>query len=209
MHTTWEEIIAPPVSMIPPLSKLVSPWFTPPITFIPCTPAPCPPAPPRPCPTPSIPMASCSPTSPFLMPVTGCLSGVPVTSVSQPPRSFWPTCVPTPRCPGWWTVSCYQPTLHRCHPRPPATSTSHRPAAQVPSLAPSPLEGLLVWVWHATTPTANPIWPVRQDFPCLPFPPPPHTTPPTPSTVKDWAQPQPWATSDGGTGVKLRTPDGS
>lgn len=127
-----------------------------------------------------------------------------MTSVLQHQRSYWPTCVHTQHCLGWWTVSCYQPTLHRCHPQPPATCTYHRTAAQVPSQAPSPSEDLLVWVWHATIPTANPIWLVHQDFPCLPCPPLQHITPPMPSTVKDWAQPQPWATSDSRKDVDLQ-----
>lgn len=182
--------------MIPPASSLVSPWFTPPTTSIPYTPAPC-----HPAPTPSTPTVSCSPMNLCLTPVTGCRSGVPVTSVLPRQRSYSPTCVHTQPCLGWWTVNCCQATLRRFRRLPPATSTCPHPTAQVPCPAPSHSEALLVWAWHATTPTANHTWLEPQGFPCHPSPPPQHITPPMPSTVRDWAQPQPLATSDIRNGV--------
>lgn len=177
-------------------SSLVFPWFTPHITFTLYTLAPCPPARPPLFPTPSTRMVSCSLMNRCLMPVTGCLLGVPVTSVLQHQRSCWPTCVPTQPCLVWWTLSCCLPIRHRFHRQLPAISTCPHPAARVPCPVPSPSVAPLAWVWHATTPTANPTCKEPQDFPCHPCPPPQPTTPPMPSTVRDWAQPQPLDTSD-------------
>ena len=97
---------------------------------------------------------------------------------------------------GWWTVSCCQLTRHRFHRQPLATCTCPHTAAQVLCPVPSPSEAPLVWAWLGTIPTANPTCPEPQDFICLPSTPPQRITPPMPSTVRDWAQPQPLDTSD-------------
>lgn len=139
-------------------------------------------------------MASCSPMTHCLMPVTGFQLVGRATNVLPLQKNSWPTYARIRFSPLGWTVSCSRaPPLD---PRP-ATSISHTRAVRAPCRVPSPSGLPTAWVWVAIIRTVRSI--CLQDHPPFPFTlclPRAHTTLTTRSTAKDWDLLLLWATND-------------